>query len=100
VIVFLFLQIAIPVYQLVAPKPSRFGWHMFAALPERPVLTLVFADGTETEIDDLNQFFGYPRGDIRMMEVLPDYLCETREKLTSIKIKYPDDSVGETCLCP
>lgn len=97
-VVFFFLylavQIAVPVYRLFQPRPSRFSWQMFsaAAVPQR--VWLVSADG-EREISAA-AYIGNFRSDLEYERYALPHLCRVRPEATAIRYLMPlDDKVRE-----
>jgi hypothetical protein len=72
---FLALQLLVPLAALFGPRPGRFAWQMYSALPRVPHAWAVAADGTETPID-LGPLFAVQRAEIDYVAVLRAGLCE------------------------
>lgn len=71
---FLVVQVAVPGIALFGPRPARFGWHMYSALPPVPQVWLVHADGTEEEVD-LSRLFVVQRAEIDYADAVRSRLC-------------------------
>ena len=68
------LQIAIPAYQLLKPRPARFGWQMFAGISQPLEFFVGFGDGRVERVD-LARYFGRVRSDMTLTNDLPPILC-------------------------
>ncbi|HET6379431.1 MAG TPA: hypothetical protein VFH63_00135 [candidate division Zixibacteria bacterium] len=75
---FLIVQVGVPVVALFGPRPARFGWHMYSALPPLPEVSIVHADGTEEPVD-LGTFFAVQRAEIDYADAVRRRLCETSD---------------------
>jgi hypothetical protein len=75
VVAFLAVQLLVPLVALFGPRPSRFAWQMYSALPRVPHAWTVAADGTEAPID-LGSFFAVQRAEIDYVAVLRAGLCD------------------------
>jgi hypothetical protein len=71
---FLVVQLVVPAVALFGPRPARFGWQMYSALPDLPKAYAVEADGTERLID-LQNLFAVQRAEIDYVAVLRAGLC-------------------------
>ena len=75
VAIFLAIQVVVPAVALFGPRPSRFAWQMYSALPDMPLAWTVSADGSEQAID-LGQLFAVQRAEIDYAAVLRTGLCD------------------------
>jgi hypothetical protein len=82
---FLAIQLALPAVALFGPRPARFAWQMYSALPDMPRAWTVSADGSEQPID-LGQLFAVQRAEIDYAAVLRTGLCDTTGAL-AVKIQ-------------
>lgn len=91
-------QIAVPVFQLRAERPARFGWHMFAAMQPPPAFGVEAPDGT---IDTLKveDVLAHPRPEIDLERVVPEALCEQRGDALAVLTYTPGES-SETARFP
>jgi hypothetical protein len=90
-VAFLVVQIAIPAVALFGARPSRFGWHMYSALPPVPEVTVVKVDGA-TEIVDLGTLFVVPRAEIDYQAALRRRLCAV-SGAEEIRLRLPGEEV-------
>ncbi|HET7521610.1 MAG TPA: hypothetical protein VFK61_08760 [Candidatus Limnocylindria bacterium] len=72
---FLGVQLLVPVVQLFGPRPQRFGWQMYSALPEVPRVFAIQADGVEREVD-LARLFAVQRSEINYVAALQAGACD------------------------
>ena len=92
--VYLAVQIAVPVYRLFQPKPSRFSWQMFSAAVVPARVWIVSANG-EQEISPAT-YIGNFRSDLEYERYALPHLCRVRPEATAIRYLMPlDDAVRE-----
>jgi hypothetical protein len=72
---FLCLQLAVPAVALFGPRPGRFAWQMYSALPDLPQAWVVEADGDERLVD-LTRLFAVRRAEIDYVAVMRAGLCD------------------------
>jgi hypothetical protein len=96
-VLFLAIQIGVPLVKLRAPGPAPFGWHMFAAIPTRPKFSVVMRDGTIREVDPL-RYFGERRGDMDFQRALPPHLCSTMD-IAAVQILFPGSERSQVYTC-
>jgi hypothetical protein len=84
----LVIQVGIPLIQLWAPRPARFGWQMFTARPAPTRYTLVFHDGTRKPVD-LEPYVAKSRGEMDVETALPPHLCRVVPDLASVLVLPP-----------
>lgn len=100
-VVFFFLyltvQIGVPVYRLVQPKPTRFGWQMFSAssVPSRVWLV---SSNDEREISPA-AYIGNFRSDLEYERYALPFLCRVRPEATTIRYVMPIDNVVREYRC-
>lgn len=75
IVLFLGLQLAVPTAALFGPRPGRFAWQMYSALPDVPRAWTIAADGTESPVD-LTTLFAVRRAEIDFTAVLRTGLCD------------------------
>ena len=69
------VQVLVPVVALFGPRPGRFAWQMYSALPDVPRAWTVAADGSEQPVD-LDALFAVQRAEIDYAAVLRTGLCD------------------------
>lgn len=97
-VLFLVIQTAVPLVQLWAPRPARFGWQMFTDTPRRPRFTLVLRDGTRRPAH-LGQYVAHSRGEIDLEKALPRHLCRVVPDVASVQITTPDSKQPRVYKC-
>lgn len=95
VIVFLALQLTVPLLSLAGPRPARLGWQMFSDLAPMPAVWLEDASGTLHPID-LDQLLAYGRPEVRLDGPLVRALCR-RPGATAVVISRNDDPRRVPC---
>jgi hypothetical protein len=80
------VQIGLPAIQLTAPRPSRFGWHMFAGIGDPEVYAVAHSDGS---VERINQsvYFGNWRSDLVIaVPVLVGRICAHRSNAIGVRV--------------
>ncbi len=74
IVVYLLVQLTIPVVMLTRPKPVALGWQMFSSSQPQPTFVVVAADGGEetVTVDQLAERIR-PEADYRRW--VPTFLC-------------------------
>ena len=98
-VLFLAIQTAVPLVQLWAPRPARFGWQMFTGTPQRPRFSLVMRDGTRRPADP-GRYVAHSRGEVDLEKALPQHLCRVVPDLASVQITAPDSKQPRVYKCP
>lgn len=94
---FLLIQLAVPVVSLFGPRPARFAWHMYSALPPVPEAWALGADGGEAPVD-LGALFAVQRAELDYASILRGGLCEATGAET-VKVLLPGDAEAEVIDC-
>jgi hypothetical protein len=94
---FLVLQVAVPAGALFGPRPARFAWQMYSALPPVPKAWTVAADGTQQPVD-LATLFAAQRAEIDFESVLREGLCDATGA-AAIRIQATEDAAIEEIPC-
>lgn len=97
-VIFLLLQIGVPLVRLWAPRPARFAWHMFTTNPKRVRYTLQMNDGTSKAVD-LGQYVGLSRGEVNLENALPAHLCRVVPDLAAVQITKADSKQSRVYRC-
>jgi len=98
VFAFLAAQVVVPAVALFGPRPARFSWHMYSALPPVPEAWTVAADGTREQVD-LGRIFAVQRAEIDYAAVVRAGLC-TVVDARAVEIRQSADAPVETITCP
>jgi hypothetical protein len=94
---FLTVQILVPALQLLADRPARFGWQMFAGLREMPDI-LVVRPGGWVDTLPLRRYVGYPRAEMVFGPDLARYVCRRDPGAVAVVLRYPGRSApAVTC---
>ena len=94
---YLAVQIALPVYRLFQPRPTRFGWQMFSAASVPSRVWIVSGDHLE-EISP-QAHIGYFRADLEWERYALPHLCRVRSQATAIRYTMPLDSAVREYRC-
>lgn len=85
-IVYVVVQIGLPALQLTGPRPSRFGWHMFAGLGTLEAYEVAGADGSIQRIDH-TAYFGNWRSDLVVpAPLVAAHICAHRLDAVGVRI--------------
>lgn len=98
IVAFLLVQVAVPLVALFGPRPGRFAWQMYSALPEVPRAWIIASDGTEQPVD-LDALFAVRRAEIDYADVLRAGLCDATGA-PRVKIQSDEGAEPELIACP
>ena len=98
-VTFLAIQIVVPVVKLTAPRPARFGWHMWSARKRNPQFVLIMKDGGASPVI-LSTYLGLSRGELDIREAMPPHLCRVVPDVASVQIKPLDSEPSWVYSCP
>jgi hypothetical protein len=96
---FLAVQVAVPVVRLAAPRPSRFGWHMYSGSSSAPTFWVVTRDGASREVA-LEDHLGYARPELEYLPWLPRHLCRTVPDAAAVRHQADGAKSVEEFACP
>jgi hypothetical protein len=96
-VAFLSVQLLVPALALFGPRPTRFAWQMYSALPPVPRAWAVAADGTVREVD-LEPLFAARRAEIDYQAVLREGLCDAVDA-KAIRLQLHGDAAVEEIPC-
>lgn len=82
ILVFVVVQLAIPLSRLGSNGPQRFAWQMFSKATQNREF-VVTTDHGETEVV-LADYLAMARGDIDLTVYLPEHLCSVIEGAESV----------------
>lgn len=97
IVAFLGLQLIVPTAALFGPRPARFAWQMYSALPDVPRAWTIGPDGSEQPVD-LGALFAVQRAEIDYAAVLRAGLCEVTGA-PAVKIQADDADEPEVITC-
>ncbi len=93
IILFLSIQITVPVAKLLSPRPARFGWHMWTIIPPRRDVVLLMRDGS-SQPADLRPYLAQARGELDLDDILPPHLCQMMPDVAAVR--YRSDRMATT----
>src|SRR5262245_6116127 len=93
-IVFLLVQVIVPIMQLPQPRPSRFGWQMFSGYRHIPKYWTVTADGAQHDVN-VEELVGVRRLDADYHPALLDHLLRHTPGVVAVRWQWPDSDVIE-----
>jgi hypothetical protein len=94
---FLAVQLLVPMVALFGPRPARFSWQMYSALPRVPHAWTIAADGTERPMD-LGALFAVQRSEIDYTAVLRAGLCDLTDDPV-VKVRAGEAAAPEFIAC-
>lgn len=83
-IVFLLLQIGIPLVKLLGPRPARLGWQMFSSYVVQPEVEVVYRDSTVAI--DQTRYLAHLRSEMRTGDQLPKHLCRVLPRAQDVVV--------------
>jgi len=98
-VIFLAIQIVVPVVKLTSPRPARFGWHMWTARNRNPQFVMTMKDGSLSPVI-LSTYLGLSRGELDIREAMPAHLCRVVPDVVSVQIKTLDSEPSKVYSCP
>lgn len=99
IVLFLSVQIIVPVVKLMSPRPARFGWHMWTVTPPRRQVVLLMRDGT-TRPADLRPYLAQGRGELDLDHVLAPHLCRMNPDVAAVRYRSRSTATTQTHTCP
>jgi len=94
-IAFIVIQLAVPILALAEPRPARFGWQMYTAVPSLPRVTVEDAEG-RTQSVEVTDLVARERADANFSAALIDHLCETAD-VVAVHIRMDDQEERVPC---
>ena len=94
VVVWLLVQLAIPIARATSDAPGRFIWHMFSSSAAAPLYTV--ATPNSSVVVDLEDITARLRADLPFDEFVPLHLCATIPG--AVAVHTPTDVVP--CITP
>jgi len=96
---FVSAQLAIPTLMLAGPRPSRFGWQMYAGFRALDVYTAVRHDGSTAPID-LRAFFGNLRADAYIAPAMfVPHVCGRHSDARAVRVRHVMSGDTEEYTC-
>ena len=94
VVLWLAMQLIVPIWRLTSDDQDRFAWRMFSTFEPRPEFVVHTPSGSS--VADLDALTARLRGDLDLERHMPDHLCRiTRD---AVRVSWQD---GEyLCLTP
>ena len=88
----LLFQVGMPITRLWAPRPTQWGWQMFAASPHLSGVAVLHGDGTVTKVRQQDYVIS-GRADLPLRTLLPAHLCRVVPGAAAVRfVAYPDTS--------
>lgn len=91
-------QLGVPLAQLWAPRPARWGWQMYATLPAPLTFSVVLHNGTVQPIDPA-AYITLQRTEIDFATVLPPHLCHVTPGAVAVQIQQSQTPQLEEYVC-
>jgi hypothetical protein len=98
-VVYLIVQVSLPVYRLWAPRPARFGWQMFSSSVYPVRVRLLRRDGSEEPLDPA-AYVGNPRADLDYERFVPPHICKMRPDVAAVRFQLPGPAPLKEYQCP
>ena len=98
VILYLSIQCAVPLWQLQAPRPGRFGWQMYSALNLPRQYDIVRADGRRKPVD-LQRYVAHLRAESDLAAVLPPIICAREAEAVEVRFRVLPEVAERSVRC-
>lgn len=85
-LVFLTVQLLVPLIALASPRPARFAWQMYAGIRTQADIVIVYADGRELPADP-SAYLGSHRLEIDLSTFLPAHICDVDRDVAAVRIE-------------
>lgn len=82
------IQVAIPLLQLRAERPARFGWQMFSGVQLPARFTVLHIDGTVDTVTVVD-YLVKPRQEVDPFPYLPPHLCRQVPTAVAVAVHEP-----------
>jgi hypothetical protein len=86
-VVYLAIQVIVPVLRLFDARPSRWGWQMYAGTKAPISADLIREDGTMKTVP-VAFYLGNYRSDLDLLEALPPYLCKKDPRTKVVRLNF------------
>lgn len=90
VVIFLVVQIAVPLAALAGPRPGRFSWQMYSGVRTQATFSIVHQDGSLTPVTP-RDYVAHPRLDIDFVAWLPDHVCSVEPDAVAVQVERAHD---------
>lgn len=97
IVAFLAAQLVVPMVGLFGPRPARFAWQMYSAMPPVPQAWAIAKDGSETAVD-LGALFAVQRAELDYPSILREGLCDATGA-SAIRMAVPGELDEQTFSC-
>jgi hypothetical protein len=97
-VVFVTIQIAVPLVQLAGDRPERFGWQMFSGSGDLHDFEIITADGSVRAVET-RDYVGYLRLEMEYADKLADHLCDLDAATVAVRILHDDPANDEVRAC-
>lgn len=99
IVLFLAIQIGVPLAKLSSRRPARFGWHMWTTVPSRRNFSLLMRDGS-FRVADLSPYVALARGELDLNNALPPHLCRMMPDVAAVHVNSVGASTAQIHKCP
>jgi len=99
ILLFLSIQVGVPLTRLWSPRPARFGWHMWSTVPPRREVFLLMRDGSSGPAD-ISRYVAQARGELDLDKALPPHLCRLLPDVAVVQIRSNRIATTQKHTCP
>ena len=95
ILLWLAVQIGVPLWQLTKPRPTRFGWQMYADIKYPPQITAVRSDGSSVRLA-ASRYLADFRFEFRpgYIQALGKHLCRVEPSLQAVELlRRPEETL-------
>lgn len=79
------VQIAVPLVQLRADRPARYGWQMYSGIKVIPRFEVITIGGDVRRVV-LTDYVAHVRADLRYDTALPAHLCRIMPDASAVRV--------------
>lgn len=92
------VQLGIPVVQVAAERPARFGWQMFSGVRAPVLFTVERTDGTVDTVAT-ESYVIKPRYEADPVPALPRHICRSAPTAEVVRVHEADGSLRSETRC-
>jgi hypothetical protein len=100
IVLWLAIQIGVPLWQLTNPRPARFGWQMYADAKYLPRITGIRTDGGSVRLSG-HRYLANFRYEFRpsYIQVLGEHICRVEPSLWAVELRLRPEGTVIRQLC-
>ncbi|RKO25579.1 hypothetical protein D7Z96_07210 [Pseudarthrobacter phenanthrenivorans] len=92
------LMVFVPLTAVDDARPSRLGWHMYAAAVDLPKVEVTLTDSSSEERSLSNIVSGF-RSELDYMEPVARFICAREQNVTSVRLSRSHPNLDAVVEC-